>query len=476
MPENTPKICPPDMLENITFDELAIGQSAELRRRLTEREITLFAAVSGDVNPAHLNKDYAQQSPFHGVIGHGMWSGALISAVLGTQLPGPGTVYIAQDLHFTKPVHVNEEITARVTVTEKHEGKHVVKLACLCTNSKGETVLEGTATVLAPTQKLRVARPQVPELILPHDHYRGVMDYARQLGRIKVAVVHPVQDNVITAVLEAIDEQLMDPILIGPAARIKQACSACGVESSRFTIIYAEHSHAAAVKAAQMAATGEVDAIMKGSLHSDELLGAIVSSASGLRTERRVSHAYIMDIPTYSKPLIITDAAINIAPTLEEKADICRNAIDLWHVLFAHLPRDPKVAILSAVETVTSRMPSTLDAAALCKMADRGQISGGVLDGPLAFDNAISPHAAADKGITSPVAGDADILLVPNIETGNALAKQMIHLGQAEAAGIVLGARVPVILTSRADSTRTRLFSCAVAIALAAARRQGKVK
>lgn len=307
------------------------------------------------------------------------------------------------------------------------------------------------------------------------DHYSDIIERCAQWGPMKVAVAHPVTANVIAAVLEAAQAKLIDPVLIGPVARIEAACRACGAAPDSLTIIDTAHSHAAAAKAAELAASGAVDAIMKGSLHTDELLSVLVSAAAGLRTERRISHAYIMDIATYHKPLIITDAAINIAPTLDHKADICQNAIDLWGVLFGH-ERLPKLALLSAVETVMSVLPSTIDAAALCKMAQRGQITGGELEGPLAFDNAISKEAAAGKGIVSPVAGDADILVVPNIETGNALAKQMIFLGKAAAAGIVLGARVPVILTSRADSTRTRLLSCCVALALSRARKEGRIK
>lgn len=464
------------MMENTTFDEMHVGQSAELTRTLTQNDIDLFATVSGDVNPVHLDESYAKQSPFQGVIAHGMWSGGLISTVLGTMLPGPGTVYLGQEMRFQKPVRLGDTITVRLTVREKREGKPIVVFDCLCLNGAGETVLSGTATVLAPTEKLRLPRPETPRaVVLPRDHYQDILDRAGKIGPLKVAVVHPVSANVIEAVMEAVAENLIDPVLIGPAARIKAACVACGLDGERFSIIDTEHSHEAAAKAAGLAAKGNVDAIMKGSLHTDELLGAIVSSASGLRTERRISHAYIMNVSTYPKPLIITDAAINIAPTLEQKADICRNAIDLWRVLFGMEGR-PKVAVLSAVETVTSTMPSTIDAAALCKMADRGQITGGDIDGPLAFDNAISADAVADKGIVSSVAGNADILVVPNIETGNALAKQMIFLNHADAAGIVLGARVPVILTSRADTTRTRLLSCCVALALSQARKEGKIK
>ncbi len=464
------------MMENITFDELKIGQSAELKRVLTQKDIALFAAVSGDINPAHMDEKYAENSKFQGIIGHGMWSGGLISTVLGTLLPGPGTIYLGQEMRFEKPVRIGDEITVRLTVKTKREDKPIVTLDCVCLNERGEKVLEGTATVLAPTKKISIERADVPSVfVLPKDHYEDVMKACRDLGKIKVAVVHPVQDNVIEAVMEAVEEGLIDPVLIGPTEKIKKACKDFGIESAHFTIVDAEHSHEAAAKAAAMAASGEVDAVMKGSLHTDELLGAIVSSAAGLRTERRISHAYIMNIPTYPKPLIITDAAINIAPTLEEKADITSNAIDLWHVLFG-TEKNPKVAILSAVEMVTSRMPSTIDAAALCKMADRGQIAGADLDGPLAFDNAISMEAVKDKGIASTVAGQADILVVPNIESGNALAKQLIFLGHADAAGIVLGARVPIILTSRADSTRTRLFSCCVAVALSFARKEGRIK
>ena len=466
-----------DIMANVTFEELAIGQSAELKRRLTQKDIELFAAVSGDVNPAHMDEHYAENSLFHGVIGHGMWSGGLISTVLGTELPGPGTIYLEQDMRFKKPVMLGDEVTVRVSVKSKRDDKPVVVFDCICLNEKGGVLVEGTATVLAPTEKIRIPRPDIPWVdIREKDHYKGTMEKCRAFGILKVAVVHPVQANVIEAVAEAVDEGLIDPILIGPEQRIKDAIQESGIDAKEWKIINVEHSHAAASKAAAMAASGEVGAIMKGSLHTEELLEAVVPSSAGLRTERRISHVYLMNIPTYHKPLMITDAAINIAPNLEQKADICQNAIDAWHVLFNHEHGDPKVAILSATEEVTSRIPSTIDAAALCKMADRGQIKEGRLDGPLAFDNAISAQAVKDKNIISDVAGDADILVVPDIEAGNALAKQLIFLGKADAAGIVLGARVPIILTSRADSKRTRMFSCGVAMALSAARREGRIK
>jgi phosphate acetyltransferase len=269
--------------------------------------------------------------------------------------------------------------------------------------------------------------------------------------------------------IEAAQRGLITPVLIGPEAKIRAVADAEKVDLSPYTIVNTEHSHASAEKAVAMARAGEVEALMKGSLHTDELMGAVVPSATGLRTNRRISHVFIMDVPTYPNPLAITDAAINIAPTLEDKVHIVQNAIDLAHALGV---AEPKVAILSAVETVNPRIPSTIDAAALCKMADRGQITGALLDGPLAFDNAISEEAARTKKIVSPVAGRADILLVPDLEAGNMLAKQLQYLAGADAAAIVLGTRVPIVLTSRADTVRTRLASIAVMKLVAHAKRQ----
>jgi phosphotransacetylase len=269
--------------------------------------------------------------------------------------------------------------------------------------------------------------------------------------------------------LEASEIGLIKPILVGPGELIAEVAAGAGINLDGIEIVEAPNSRAAAAKAVELVRTGRAELLMKGSLHSDELLGAVVARDAGLRTGRRVSHVFLMDIPTYHKPLIITDAAINIAPALEDKADICQNAIDLAIALGVS---QPKVAILAAVETVNPKMPATLDAAALCKMADRGQIKFGILDGPLAFDNAISREAAETKGIRSPVAGDPDILLVPDLEAGNMLAKQLTFLASADSAGLVLGARVPIILTSRADTVRSRIASCAVAVLAAHARRE----
>lgn len=303
----------------------------------------------------------------------------------------------------------------------------------------------------------------------PHDKYERLIWAAQSLPKLKVAVVHPVDAPSLGAVFEAIELGLVDPILIGPTSKIKAAAKDLRRDLSNIPMMDASHSHAAAEAAVACVKAGEVAALMKGSLHTDELMGAVVRREGGLRTTRRVSHCFVMDVPGHETALIITDAAINIAPTLEEKVDIVQNSIDLGHALQLDKVR---VAILSAMETVNPKVPSTIEAAALCKMADRGQITGAIIDGPLALDNAIDLGAARIKKIESPVAGHANVLVVPDLEAGNMLAKSLTFLANADAAGIVLGARVPIILTSRADSTITRLASCAVASLVADAQRK----
>ena len=299
--------------------------------------------------------------------------------------------------------------------------------------------------------------------------YEQLLQRCQSLEPVPTAVVHPCEESALAGALEAGIKGLIIPILVGPKAKIEEIARRTPLPLDNARIVDAPHSHAAASKAVELVRNGEAALLMKGSLHTDELLGAVVARETGLRTGRRISHVFLMDVPTYHKVLVVTDAAINIAPTLEDKMDICQNAIDLAIALGVSVP---KVAILAAVETVTSKMPATIDAAALCKMADRGQIKGGLLDGPLAFDNAISKAAATTKGIRSEVAGDPDILLVPDLEAGNILAKQLSFLANADSAGLVLGARVPIILTSRADSVRSRIASCAAAMRLVHARRQ----
>ena len=302
--------------------------------------------------------------------------------------------------------------------------------------------------------------------------YELLLERCRSLEAVPTAVAHPCEETALSGAIEAGTKGLIAPILVGPAAKLREIASRSGIDLGKTRIVDAPHSHAAAAKAVELVRNGEAELLMKGSLHTDELLSAVVARETGLRTGRRISHVFIMDVPTYHKVLIVTDAAISIAPTLEDKVDICQNAIDLAITLGV---AQPKVAILAAVETINSKMQATLDAAALCKMAERGQIKGGLLDGPLAFDNAISKDAARVKGIDSEVAGDPDILLVPDLEAGNMLAKQLTFLANADSAGVVLGARVPIILTSRADSVRSRIASCAVAMLAAHARRQAMV-
>jgi len=303
-----------------------------------------------------------------------------------------------------------------------------------------------------------------------HGKYEHLMAKCQGLAPVRTAVAHPCSDSALAAAVEAANLRLIDAILVGPEKKIRGAAAAGRLNIEKLHIVDQPHSHAAADKAVELVRRGEAELLMKGSLHTDELMAAVVARETGLRTARRISHVFLMDVSTYHKTLAVTDAAINIFPTLEDKVDIVQNAIDLLRTLGLE---QPKVAILSAVETVNPKIPSTIDAAALCKMADRGQITGALLDGPLAFDNAISAEAAREKHIKSDVAGDPDILLVPDLEAGNILAKQLTFLVGADAAGIVLGARVPIILTSRADSVRARLASCAVGMLLAHARRTG---
>ena len=298
--------------------------------------------------------------------------------------------------------------------------------------------------------------------------YELLLERCQKLEPVATAVAHPCEASALAGAVEAAQKKLIVPILVGPEAKIAATAKSAGIDLGGLEIIDVPHSRAAAERSVALVREGRAEVLMKGSLHTDELLSAIVAREGGLRTGRRISHAFLMDVPTYHKVLVVTDAAINIAPALEDKVDICQNAIDLAVALGV---KKPKVAILAAVETVTSKMPATIDAAALCKMTERGQITGGLLDGPLAFDNAISKQAAETKGIVSEVAGDPDILLVPDLEAGNILAKQLSFLANADSAGLVLGARVPVILTSRADSVRSRIASCAVATLTAHARR-----
>ncbi|MDO5504916.1 MAG: bifunctional enoyl-CoA hydratase/phosphate acetyltransferase [Pseudoxanthomonas suwonensis] len=451
----------PAILHNRTYEEIAIGDSASLTRTAGQDDIDLFARVSGDVNPAHMDPEYAAGDRFGHVIVHGMWTASLVSAVLGNALPGPGSVYLGQNLRFRAPVALGDTITARVTVREKRPARGVVALDCECINQHGQVVLSGEAEVIAPRERVRIATKAPPPVRVQRTaRFDALIQRARTLPPVRAAFVHPCSVAAIRSALEGREQALVEPLLIGPRARIQAAADAAGVSLDGLCIDDVPHSHAAAERGVQLGAAGEVGVLVKGSLHTDELLSAVVARSGGLRTDRWVSHAFVMDVPAYDKLLVVTDAAINLAPTLEVKRDIARNAIDLMRLLGVE---QPKVAVLAAVETINPKMPSTLDAAALTLMAARGQISGGMVDGPLAFDNAIDREAARIKGIDSPVAGLADILLAPDIEAGNIAAKQLQYFAGADSAGVVLGAKVPVVLTSRSDGVRGRIASMALA-------------
>ena len=451
---------------NITFNEIKVGDTASVTRRLSKTEVEALALVGGDVDAFQIVEGAAL--PQGQVRTEAVGAEALLSGLLNRKLPGPGTTIAAQDLKFTGSVETGDELVATVTARQKRPKEKLIVFDCRV-KSDGQELVTGTVTVKAPEKRLTYTDVATPQVILRRtDKYARLLKDCEKLPPVTCIVAHPCDRDSLLGPIEAAKMGLIHPVLVGPENKIRAIAEAEKVDLSPYKLVSAEHSHASAEKAVALVRAGEGEALMKGSLHTDELMAAVVSSVTGLRTSRRISHVFLMDVPTHPTPLAITDAAINITPTLEDKMHIAQNVIDLLLVLGV---KEPKVAILSAVETVNPKIPSTLDAAALCKMADRGQITGGILDGPLAFDNAISQQAAKIKKIDSPVAGKADVLLVPDLEAGNILAKQLQYLAGADAAGIVLGARVPIILTSRADAVITRLASCAVASLVADARR-----
>ena len=452
-----------EFIENRIFDEIKIGDSATLERTLTDQDIRLFAVMSGDINPAHVDPEYAMSSRFREVIGHGMWSGALISTVLGTVFPGPGTIYLGQNLRFRRPVKVGDTITVKVTAKEKEAEKGKVLLDTECANQDGEVVVSGTAEVIAPTEKVRRPKVYLPAVRFDDKEvrFRDIMGRvkARKLAAAKTAIVYPTDADSLASAAAAAKEGIIEPILIGTESAIHEAAKVGGVDLDTFEIKQAANEREAIAVAIRLAREGKIDGIMKGGVSTEEFIGQVISTTKGLRTERRISHVHALDIPTYPKPLFITDTMVNIAPGLSEKREICQNAVDLAHWL--GIPA-PKVAVLAAVETINPKMPATIEAATLCKMAERGQISGAILDGPLTIDHAVSFKAAEYTGVCSAVAGQADVLLAPDLESGNMIAKQLAHLADALSAGIVLGARVPIALTSRGDDRRSWLASAAL--------------
>jgi phosphate acetyltransferase len=462
------------MITNKTYDEIEIGDSVSMSRTLTVRDIDMFAMISGDMNPTHFSDEFAKMlMDSQKISGHSMWGGALISSLLGNDLPGPGTVYKSQQLSFHGAIELGDTLTVSIQAKEKKGDGKTVTFDCRAVNQRDEKIITGDAVVQAPTKKPTVDADLLDELKFhPRRAFQNLIEHVREYEPFAMAVCHPCSRTALEGAVDAAEANLTTPILVGPTGRIKKVAEENGIDIGPYEIVDTRHSHESAAKAVELCRSGTAEVLMKGSLHTDEIMRAVIKRETGLRTELRLSHVFIMDVPTYPKPLFVTDAAINIYPNLEDKVHITKNAIGLAHSLGID---EPKIAILSAVETINPKIPSTLEAAALCKMSDRGQINGAIIDGPLAFDNAISKEAANIKGIRSPVAGETDIFLVPDLEAGNMLAKQLQYLVNADAAGIVLGARVPFVLTSRADSPKARLASCSVAAAVAQFRRLGKV-
>jgi phosphate acetyltransferase len=461
-----------ETVENKTFDEIKIGDSVSLVKVLTKSDIELFAVVTGNANPVHLSQEYAEKNLVNAkVVGHGAWLISLVSNLLGNHIPGPGTIYRSQESTFHRRVELGDTINLTITATEKIAEDHIVVFDVKALNQRGELLFTGKSKVSAPTKKMVGPRINLPEASLKQevDYFHKVIAKCKDLEAVTVAVCHPCDKTSLQGPLDAYKEGLIIPILVGPQDEIKSVARENNLDISGLEILNTQDDHESAKVSVELCRSGRAAVLMKGSLHTDVMMHAVVQRETGLRTPRKISHVYVMSVPTYPRLLLITDAAVNIYPTLEDKVDIVQNAIDLAIILGVEVP---KVAILSAVEVINPKIQSTLDAAALCKMADRGQIRGGLLDGPLAFDNAVSTEAARIKKITSAVAGQADILIAPDLEAGNMIAKQLDYLAGAATAGIVLGARVPIVLTSRAESPKARKTSAALAVLVAHARRK----
>jgi phosphotransacetylase/acyl dehydratase len=448
-----------DAIRNVTWDELQPGAVARIERVCTLDDLILFAHASGNLNPLMLpaKSAVAADAP----LAPSLWVGSLISAVLGNILPGPGTLYLSQNLRFGSRVHPGDSLVVELRCVERRE-RPVAVFEARVTKADGSVACEGFAEVAAPVQTIVSSRSALPSIIMDHhDHFAALAARAEALEPLRTAVVWPDDQNSLGGALLAAAQDLIEPVLIGPRAKMLEIAAAGEMALDESWIVDAETHHEACARAVELTQRGATRAIMKGNVHSDELLGAVIKKDAGLRTDQRISHVFAMDAPTLDRLLFITDAAVNIAPDLVAKVDIIQNAIDL---ALACGVETPKVGVLSAVETVNVAIPSTLDAAILSKMAERGQIRGGVVDGPLAMDNAIDADAARTKGIASLVAGRADILVAPNIEAGNMLAKELTFVARADAAGLVLGAKIPIMLTSRADDDRARLASSTLAV------------
>ena len=447
-------------VRNKTWAELKVGDAASLERTCSVQDLLLFAHVSGNVNPLMLPPTDSA-AKVKAPIAPSMWVGSLVSAVLGNMLPGPGTLYREQDLRFLRRVHVGDKLKVIVTCREKREAP-VAVFDTRIEDMAGAVVCEGEAIVEAPAVSQEIEARELPALIVDAvDHFARLIDLAAKLPRLKTAVVCPEDHNSLSGAVLSVNRGLIEPILVGDPGRIRAAAKDLGADISALALEPVSDPHAAAARAVAMVHEGRAGAVMKGALHSDALLAEVVKKDGGLRGHRRISHVFALDVPTLDEILFISDAAINIAPDLMTKVDIVQNAVDL--ALACGIEK-PRVGVLSAVETINPAIPSTIDAAVLSKMAERGQIKGAEVDGPLAMDNAIDIEAARTKGIASLVAGRANVLVVPNLEAGNMLAKELTFVARAEAAGLVVGAKAPVMLTSRADNDRARLASCALAL------------
>ena len=452
-------------IENRTYDEIKLGESAILTRTLKPQDIQLFAIMSGDVNPAHVDPEYAHSSMFHEVIAHGMWGGALISTVLGTEFPGPGTIYISQTLRFSRPVKVGDTITIKITCKQKFDhNKHIV-FDCQCTNQDELKVISGEAEVLAPTEKVKRERVELPEVTISDRwaRYKKLLARATGLPAATAVFAQPVHAESLHSAVTAAESGFLRPVLVGPEKEMREVARQNGISLLRCRLIDVPHARAAVARAVEMARSGEADIIVQGDMTTADFMLRLIGP-DGLRGVRRFSHVLYLDVPSYPRPIIVSDMMLNIEPSLEDKVEIVQNAIDFARLMGL---AEPKVAILAGIDTVTPRMRATLDAAALCKMAERGQITGGVLDGPLGIDSAISIVAARNAALKSAVAGRADVLIAPNLEAGNMLAKQLEHLSDAISGGVVLGGRVPIVLANRNDPIESRVASLVLALLVA---------
>lgn len=452
-----------EFIENRTYDEIKVGDRATLTRTLRPEDIQLFAIMSGDVNPAHVDPEYAGSSMFHEVIAHGMWGGALISTVLGTEFPGPGTIYIGQTLRFSRPVKVGDTLTVAITCKQRFDhNKHMI-FDCLCTNQDGLKVIAGEAEVLAPTEKVKRARVELPEFTLSDrwGRYQKLIGRAKGLPAASAVFAHPTHAETLQSAATVRDSGILRPVLVGPEKAIRELAEASGVNLTGCRIVDAPHGRAALDRAIALAKDGEGEILVQGGTPTHEFLVPVIQ---GLRTERRLSHVLYLDVPSYPRPFVISDMMVNIEPSLEDKVAIVQNAIDFAHIMGV---AEPKVAILAGLDTLTPKMRATLDAAVLCKMADRGQITGGVLDGPLGFDNAVSIVAARGAHLKSVVAGQADVLIAPDLESGNMLAKQLEHMADAVSGGMVMGGTIPIVLANRNDPIESRVASLVLSLLVA---------